>query len=468
MSSHVWNPRFVYRDIVHDATSITATDEVVGMEDSFLKSFQPQEVWRADTLSSLSVAVVADAQEFDTMALLYTNATAKRNALVQSNDIDTTWTATNATIVDNANIIAPLSTKCHRVTASGAGSVQHGYQQTWTPTLTMAGAEEFTTAFYINVSILGANPDAVRLAMATGVNEVYVDLDLTAFTVGSVTEGTGWSGSTASVSSFSINGNTVYRVILTATQSAVVSALVTRIRMVMAGSVTFVQASEEFLAAQHFTTMGDTTIIEPNTTTDHMAALRFTITGATVLKNLYPLAPRQLVDRIADRGWIHGAVYSGAAVDSATAWTVEISDEANLDTWFQAGRLIIGKAWHPMKAITGGSQSHEGNFARLSRELSGGSWVYSVELDFLNQDAVRELMDMEVYCNPAGSAKVTTVAEGGQRYRKGARPALFLADDAAESYEPERVVYGYVNVNSVRSGKNGLSSARVEIEEMLP
>jgi len=464
-----WNARFVYRNYVDDST-VTASDEVATLPDGNLQAFQPSEVWRADTLSSLDVQVVGGSsgpREWDTVWLGYTNLTPKRNLLRASNTLNGgVWTLDNALIVENTNLnIAPKVTDAWRLIADGAGSVTHGISQIWTPTLTMKANQEFTHTFHINDSEASTPADGVELAMVTNASAaVSVELEFSGGTLSAVTDGSGWSDSSASVSSVVVGATTSYKVTLTATQANVITSMTARVRQVVGGSTSFVQSAEEVYLAQGFMSLGDVSDNEEETTTESAAGFRLVeLDGSTTISDYYAALPRDLTEWDSDLGWVHGVAYVGSAVRSATSWQLLISDENNLDSYVEAGRLVIGKSFQPSgKLLTDGIS---GAMSQTARTYEGGRRVFDLEFEYLDATtAERDFLDMYQHVKKREGFEVESV--GGHRYAPDNRPVLCILDDAAGTSEPERVIYGTLEGQPVVSQFGTKFRTSIRIKEL--
>jgi len=453
-----WQSRFVYRNLIDGAItySLGGATALSSLPHSNIAAFQPSEVFRTNAApgatfqTSYGWDAVSTPYEIDTAWVGYTNATAHKNLLAEGNDFSE-WAATNAT--PGADAAPPTLLAGMRgdvIKASGAGSVKHNIAQTWVTWASVtnnAVIDDLTASIYLAES--QTDPvDKVRLAIINvgSGDETSVDIDLAdGSTTAIAVTGTDFPTGDATATAFTPakTAGTTYSTIATGYRLALHVDVATggdlnnirvEVRALMAGSESFSQAGEVFHCSGAQLEIGTTPTAPADNGADIGAIM--TISATSVVATTDPterwayFTPRELGDWKADLGWVHGFARVWASPVNAVEAVFRIKDTGNLDAYFEIGRIVVGKSFKPTGAMV-----------NISRDVEAGRSVWEITYEYVSaSEAERNFLDMYRHCAKRSGTEVESA--GGQRYSPGNKPVLFIADDAATTSEPERVIYG--------------------------
>jgi len=363
--------------IIANGVTFTSSTEVSGYPKENVQIYQPGESFRTSVIDlGWLQADFVEVKPFDTLGVLYSNATAHRNLLQQSNTLDTSpWNKTNVTVTEGDEASLPvggIGQSCY--ITDDATSGQHKVAQNWTAPGS-GGLTHTTLTFGAYVAgVVGAAITECKLRIVDGSsNYCEVVFDLSTGTAASVATG-GAEPFTAGAAAISpvasaVGSATWYEVILSGISgNATATGYSARILLMDGnGNGTYSGSSDSLLVNGATLEVGaprrpsPTSILgDPSrsvpvaTTTDTGALIRVTDSAGTIAGSEWNQLASGDTTSSGFTQWIK-KFSSTVYADQPKVW---IFDPDNADGYLEIGNFVVGTAFQPGKNI--GSDWHVG------------------------------------------------------------------------------------------------------------
>lgn len=344
--------------ITASGVTFTSSTEVSGYPAENVQIYQPGESFRTSVVDlGWLQADFGPVKGFDEVGVLYTNGTAHRNLLKQSNTLNTSpWTKTNVSVTEGSEASIPvggLGQTC--VITDDATSAEHKVVQTWTA----PGSGGLThTPMTVGALVAGLSITKCRLKIEDNSgNNARVDFDLSAGTATSVTTGGGspFTAGSATITAVSsaVGSSDWYEVALTATPgSAVATTYTMTIYLMVGGAISYSGSSEILLVNGSTFELGSSKSNPFATTTDTGALIRIKDSAGTISGSEWG---HLVGEDLTDQDFVHWVLKYSTTIyaDQPTVW---IFDPDNADGYFEIGNYVVAKSFQPSKNI--GSDWH--------------------------------------------------------------------------------------------------------------
>jgi len=449
----------VYDNLV-DGSGVTFlhSTEVGTMVAENVQSIQPSEFFRTSTTDPTWIEAVDVVATADVIAGVGIVATAHRNMLKETNDLDTTWSTTNLSIFSAPNdVAAPGTDRSWRLIDNGT-SGEHSLAQD----LTVAGdgipvdpqdsdwdSNYFTTAYYVT-RLSGSLDVRLRLIGPAGTDYAECSFYLGTGTKGTVNTNGNWGNASASIALVpTIQGSgTWYRITLTGEcTGGTGTTLTSKIMLESSGSVSYSGASSEVQASGVTLENGQTASPFVETQTDQ-AAFAKVGSGVTTRSGWQHLVSQDLRSRDT---FDHTVMLSTAAAFDTCRLSIFDPTGSQVDI----GRMVVGNALD----LSG----HLINFSPNIEEVSGeartrgaqryrGQHPRSRTAEFTLEYLSREQAFGEVVAMYRALGRST--------------PGLFIADEYETTYPDEFTIYGFCEGGQVSRQHGNTWQTRFNVVEV--
>jgi hypothetical protein len=433
--------RVIYDNLVDDAAAtITGSTAVTGFGATNVQALQPSVKFRTSVVNDGYLDADFNAvREFDTIAVVNSNATRHRNMLRQSNTLNTApWTKTNiSSVTEGDTSEAPVGTVgTSNAVYDNATSGEHKLVQSGVLDPLSGGFSHTPIVLGGFLGFESGQIDEARLRFEANSDYVYADFDLAAGTAGTA-QAVDFSSASASITAIASTTTTNldwYWCEITGTPDSegAVAYDVTLNLMDGNGAISY-SGSTNFLWVCGLQLELGSTIDRSQlvaTTSEHGALVRVTeSTGDVTGADWMHWAPRDLTRR--ERSDWHVALASPHYGDNPR---IEVYDEYNADAYIEMGRVLIGDAL----TISGNLTDYQPDVRELGGEARarGGQRYRGVHertrvaqftLEYLDRDqAYGEVMQM-------------------YRLLGNSTAAYFIADEYETTYPDEFSIYGFID-----------------------